>query len=231
MARKGLLVLILAVFIATGAFAQKNTITYDIGPTLVGVAFNSLDTMMPEEGISGRGLGLAFQYERQILYNLSVAGRFAYLSIGGDFKDNSQGVDLGLDMDLSSFSVEGHVRYYPLGDTFFLNGMLGYANFSSDFTGQARVNNATRVINFDASGNYLKLGAKIGWRLNFGRSGGFTFEPAFGYYHGISLGDSVGQQFSDELGGEADIKDIFDIIEKFVFVGGPRLSLGFGWRF
>ena len=231
MARKGLFILILAIIVATGAFAQNNTITFDVGPTLVGLAFNSMERAIQEDGISGRGLGLALQYERQLSDNLSVAGRFAYLSIDTDYRDTTQGVNIGLDMNMSSYSLEGHVRLYPTGNTLFLDGMLGWANFSSEFSGQARVSGITRFLDFDASGNYLKLGAKIGWRINFGKSGGFTFEPAFGYYHGIALGDSVGQQFADELGGDADIKDAFDIIEKFMFVGGPRLSLGFGWRF
>ena len=237
MAKKVLVILIFAVFAATGAFAQdfqtmpKNTITYDAGPTFVGFTFNSMESAIQEDGITGRGLGLAFQYERQLSEYLSLAGRFAYLAIDVNYTDTSQGINIGLDMNLTSFSLEGHVRFYPSGDAFFLDGMMGYTNFSSDFSGRARVNFFSQPINLNASGNYLKLGAKIGWRINFGRPGGFTFEPAFGYYHGIALGKSVGQQFADELGGDADIKDAFDMIEQFMFVGGPRLSLGFGWRF
>ena len=231
MARKGLIILILAVLVATGAFAQKNTITYDVGPTLVGLGFNALENIIPEDGVSGNGLGFAFQYERDLRQNLSVAGRFAYLSIDGSFSDNNLGIGLGLDMDMSSYSIEGHVRYYPFGETFFLDGTLGYANFSAVFNGQAIINNVPRVIRFDESANYLKVGAKLGWRISLGSSGGFTIEPAFGYYHGIALGDSVGKQFADRFPGEGDIKNLFDMFEKYMFVSGPRMSLGFGWRF
>ena len=231
MARKGIIILILAVFVVTGAFAQKNTITYDVGPTIVGLAFNSIESVIPEDNIKGNGLGLAFQYERQLFQNLSVAGRFAYLKLGTNYTDYSQGLTIGLDMTMSSYSIEGHVRLYPFSETFFLDGMVGYANFSSDFFGQAMVDNIRETIDFDAKGDYLKLGAKLGWRMSLGRSGGFTIEPSIGYYHGIAMGDSVGQQFSDYLDGDAEIKEAFDILEKFVFVGGPRISLAFGWRF
>ena len=231
MARKVLVILILAALVATGAFAQKNSITYDVGPTLVGLGFNALENIIPEDGVSGNGLGFAFQYERNLFKMLSVAGRFAYLSINGGYTDNSYGINLGLDMNMSSYSIEGHVRYYPFFGSFFLDGTLGYANFSAAFNGQALIDNIPRVISFDESGNYMKVGAKIGWRISLGSNGGFTIEPAFGYYHGIALGDSVGQKFSDRVPGEGDVKNLFDMFEKLMFVGGPRLSLGFGWSF
>ena len=236
MARKALVILIFAALVAQGAFAQnfltmpKNTITVDVAPMFLGLAINSLGNSMADEGLRSSGFGFAAQYERQLLRRLSMAARFAYLGIDLGYTEYD-GFNYSTDMNLSSFSLEGHVRYYPFGEAFFLNGMLGYANFSSDFFGQARVNNITQNVNFSASGNYFKLGAKMGWRISLGRRGGFTIEPSFGYYHGVGLGDSVGQQFSDYLDGDSDVKDFFDVIEKYIFVGGPRFALNFGWRF
>ena len=237
MARKSLIILILAAFMTGGVFAQdsqempKNTFTFDVGPTIFGLAFDVMGNVVPVDGINGNGLGFAAQYERQLFQILSLAGRFAYLRVNGGYTETTTAGTISLDMAMSSFSVEGHVRLYPFAGTFFLDGMLGYANFSSDFSGHVRVNSSTMPVDFDASGNYLKLGAKLGWRISLGRNGGFTIEPAIGYYHGISLGDSVGQQFSDYLNGESEVKDAFDLIEQYIFVGGPRVSLGFGWRF
>jgi hypothetical protein len=28
-----------------------------------------------------------------------------------------------------------------------------------------------------------------------------------------------------------DLDEIFSLVEKFIFIGGPRFSLAFGWRF
>jgi hypothetical protein len=115
--------------------------------------------------------------------------------------------------------------------------MLGYANFSPAFSGEAWVENYSgrnerESVSFKATANYLKLGAKLGWRMSFGKNGGFTFEPSLGYYYGIRISDSIGKQLANNLGGDVkDFDQAFNIIENFIFVGGPRVSLAFGWRF
>jgi len=244
--RKVLLVLVLVVFAAGWSFAQtdsdrspNNTITIDIGPTIVGAAIGGIGNAIGEPGVSSSGFGIAAQYERQIMEKLSVAGRFAYLGGGIGFADETveQGVKVKTvaSINLSSFSLESHVRFYP-GDTFFLDGMLGYANLTTNASGEFNVNveghREKETASLKATRSYLKLGAKIGWRIDFGKPGGFIFEPSFGYYGGIGLGDTLGKRLSKEIGGEiSELDPIFVILEQVVFVGGPRLALSFGWKF
>jgi hypothetical protein len=83
--------------------------------------------------------------------------------------------------------------------------------------------------------NYAKVGAKLGWRIDFGRPGGFVFEPSFGYDYAIGLGKTFTTQLQEQvagtLGDVGDLDQIFGIIENYALVGGPRVTLGFGWRF
>jgi hypothetical protein len=248
MSKKSLMALIIIVLVTGGAFAQtdfasmaKNTFTVDFGPTIAGAAFRILVDKIVDAGLNTSGFGLAGQYERQISKPLSVAGRFAYLQTGlGIMVEESRDGATGrasTDANLTSFSVEGHIRCYPLGDTFFLDGMVGYANLKTDLSGTLKIQYQGRpVLNedilFTASRDYLKLGAKLGWRISFGKNGGFTFEPAVGYSYGIGLGDTIGAQVSDKYGGEAaDIDEMLSYFENLVYIGGPRLSLALGYRF
>jgi hypothetical protein len=239
MRKKGLLAIIIAMFVGGMAFAQidtvrmpANTITVDFGPTIVGAVFGALGDIIGEDGLSSSGFGIAAQYERQLFQQLSVAGRFAYLGFGFGVLQEESGIRAELDMDLSSFSLEGHVRYYPFGETFFLNGMLGYANLQAALSGQVIAGGMREPVNFTASRDYVKFGGKLGWRISFGRSGGFTFEPSIGYYGGIGLGDTFGQKLYNEVGRDvSEYDEVFTLLENFIFIGGPRVSLSFGWRF
>jgi len=249
MAKKGLLVLIIAALTAGGVFAQsnfasmpKNTVTVDVGPTILGFGIGKAVDLMGEESITGSGFGIGGQYERQISRPLSVAVRGAYMgtNFGIAIKDAREGVtvDGKTNLSLASFSAEGHVRFYPFGETFFLDGMVGYAQLKTGFSGKANIEvngSAPHPIDikpFTVAQDYIKLGVKVGWRFSFGRNGGFTFEPAVGYSYGIGLGDPLKDQFSRQLGGDApDIDDAFKYIEQYVFIGGPRVSLALGYRF
>ena len=247
MLKKGLLVLIIVVFAAGGAFAQnnfasmaKNTVTVDVGPTIVGFAFGSAVKMLGQDGLSSSGFGIGAQYERQLSRKLSAAARFAYLMTNAqlEYEDSiSAGSGkLKTDINLASFSIEGHVRFYPIGEILFLDGMVGYANLKGDIGGSLKLQGGgysqTNNIDFSASRNYIKLGAKVGGRFSFGKNGGFTFEPALGYSFGIGLGDPIKDQLNAKINGEAvDVDDVLNIVENYVFIGGPRLSLAFGYRF
>jgi hypothetical protein len=193
--------------------------------------------MIGEEGINSSGFGIAAQYERQIGENFSVGGRFAYLGGGLGLADEAEGLKAVLEMKITSFSLEGHTRYYPFGETFFLDGMLGYANMAATFSGGVigTDNLGLKVkesVSFTGSRSYFKFGAKIGWRVSFNSEGGFTFEPSFGYYGGAGLGDTIGKKLSADIGKDISALDeMFDILENAIFIGGLRLSLGFGWRF
>ena len=257
MTKKGLLMLVLAVFIVGGVFAQtnfasmpKNTVTIDIGPTIVGLAIGQAGNLaknfvddFPE--INSSGFGIAAQYERQVLSQLGVAARFAYLTTGFNYTENfyESGVTAtaSLGLDLTTISAEAYARFYPFtGRTFFLGGMLGYGNLSIGASGKvvgSYMGETEQLldVSLTAPRSYAKLGAKLGWRIDFGRPGGFVFEPSFGYDHAIGLGDTFVEQLQNKVTGDiddvAELEDIFKILESYVLVGGPRVTLGFGWRF
>ena len=246
----------------------KNTVTVDIGPTIIGLSIGMAGELLGgSTGLSSGGFGIGAQYERNLSQKFSAALRFAYLggSLGFSYNDSYEdttkvpGTSITvpykatIGLDISSFSIEGHARYYPWGKTFFLDGMLGYAQMMAgssfkidgqDETGTVVINDSVKV---DVSQGFFKLGAKIGWRISLGKNGGFTFEPALGYSFGIGFGDTVWDQLSSQVSKK--IKDnnpdvdmekvngfneggkVFGYIQDFIFIGGPRLTLAFGWRF
>jgi len=242
MLKKGLLVLIIVALVAGGAFAQsfltmaKNTITVDVGPTIAGFIAGPLGSKaagMVYDNISdikSSGFSIAAQYERQIIMKqLSIALRGVYgmPDVGFTYEDNN--LTAKPDLDMTSIAGEGHVRFYPLGETFFIDGMIGYARLSADLTGS--VVGYPVSVNVSASSDYLKFGGKVGWRMSFGNNGGFTFEPSLGYYAGTALGDSLGKKVSDALPASVGIEEALSVLETFALIGGPRLSLAFGFRF
>jgi len=248
MAKKCLFASVLALFIAGGVFAQvdfelipKNTVTVDIGPTIVGLSIAGLGNRIGDSDVGTTGFGIAAQYERQILEKLGVAFRFSYLGGGiGISEKDDYGNTATLEMKLHSFSLEGHARFYPFGRAFFLDGMLGYGYMGLTLSGKVTVTdeNTGKKQSVSASDttprNYLKFGAKLGWRIDFGRPGGFIFEPSFGWSFAHGLGDTLGKQLMAKVGGDAedakDYDDMFALFEKYG-LGGPRLSLAFGARF
>ncbi|MDR2434754.1 MAG: autotransporter domain-containing protein [Treponema sp.] len=233
--KKSILVLVLGVVLSASLFAQmpeKHTITVDVGPTIIGVAVGATLGAVGE-GLNGSGFGIAGQYEFQPWQRFSVAARFAYLGITASYDP--------VTMDMKSYSIEGHGRFYPFGGAFFLDGMLGFANFNLSGSGSAEGVSA----NIGTNMNYFKLGAKLGWRIDFGRPGGFVFEPAFGYSAGIgdksNISVSAGgipQEYQDMANdmansavGGSGLDDMIDTVADYIFVGGPRMTLAFGWRF
>jgi hypothetical protein len=252
MTKKILLALLLSALAAGVVFSQtefkdmaKNTITVDFGPTIMGglisatgdIAKNMLGANI---GLTTSGFGIAAQYERQLLKQISVAGRFSYLGADVGYSDNIGGADAKLGAKIISYSIEGHVRYYPWGKTFFLDGMLGYANMTVTFSGELRPEGGGSPVSvsYAPSQGFFAMGGKFGWRISFGKNGGFTFEPSLGYVYGIGTGDTVWDQLSkhikDDTGGDVGdlgIGEIFDILQNYIFISGPRLSLAFGWRF
>ena len=246
MVKKSLLVLVLVLFLAGWSFAQtdfrsmpKNTITVDIGPTFiglaVGVAGNVLEKAMGDDDFdfNTSSFGIGVQYERQILESFSVAGRFAYLRFGAGLSFQEGGARARADADLSSISAEGHARFYPFWKrAFFLDAMLGYGNLSLDLDGSVIADGVAENISERVSRHYLKFGGKLGWRIDFGKQGGFVFEPSFGFNGAVGLGDTIGKKVGQIVEGEVDgLDEGIRMLENFVFIGGPRLSLAFGWRF
>jgi hypothetical protein len=247
MIKKTFLILVLMSIIAEGVFAQmsfgtmpKNTITVDFGPTLVASAFGAsakVEGMPGGERLAFSGFGIAAQYERQLLQQLSVAGRFAYLGFGIGITQETDEFKGRAQTNLSSFSIEGHVRFYPTGGVFFLDGMLGYANLLVGLTGDFIVTDDYGIkrpeqLSLITSRDYLKFGGKLGWRINIGRRGGFTIEPSCGYYGEIGLGDTIGKKLTKGIeGNTTEFDESFAMLEQYFFIGGPRISLALGWRF
>jgi hypothetical protein len=254
MVKKGLLVLIIAVLAAGGVFAQsnfasmaKNTVTVDVGPTIVGFAVSPLASKLGDmipgadniADINISGFNIAVQYERHLFSQISVAGRFVYGAPKGDFSYKVGSASGTPELNLTSLAAEGHARFYPLGDTFFLDGMVGYARLSADASGTFIAGSGSRRGSASESSNYLKYGVKLGWRINLGKIGGLTFEPAIGYYMGTALGDTLSKKLTTSLAESLSVnvselssfKDAFSAMENFVLIGGPRVSLALGYRF
>ena len=238
--------------------------------------------------ISAFGFGM--QYEFQPIRFLSLPLKFAYMdfktgiteekttmidTIMGtppyDYKTEMETtLKAKLKAELSIYSLEAHPRLYPFGGSFFLEGMVGYANLTTDFSGKTIANAKVTVtvsdptgilggdmtkdtsyvasINLKASRDYLKYGGKLGWRVDFGKPGGFIFEHAFGFYFASGSGKTIINQLADYVEKEANdahipnvssppkaqigiFDDAFSLLEKFIFVGGPRYTFAFGWRF
>jgi len=251
MTKKSLLVFLLVTLIVGGVFAQtdfesmpKNTISVDLGPTIIGLAIGQLGSIIGDDSADTSGFGIAVQYERQIMQKLTLSAKIGYLAGGVGMtqtdSDNGVALEAKMGLDISSLNLEAHARYYPFGGTFFLDGMLGYANLTTKISGKVIVHddytNRPNVegISMDAKRDFFNLGAKIGWRVDFGNPGGFIFETSFGYYYDVGLGDTIGKQLTKKMGnvsGMSEIDDAFKILEDVVFVGGPRLTLSFGYRF
>ena len=239
MIKKGLLILVTAALVATGAFAQKNTVTVDFMPMIMGLSFGGVSNFIDEEGLDTHGFGIAAQYERNLFPKFSVIGRFSYFGAGIDMTLKEGGISAGIGINLTSISFEAHARFYPRARAFFLDGMFGYGFIKPSFSGHLIVEEngiyKKEAADFSIKRNYIKFGAKLGWRIDFGKPGGFIFEPSFGWYGAKGLGSSFGGSIAKELDiddyDSDDINEMFSLLERFGFMGGPRMSLAFGWRF
>ena len=214
MPKKWLLVLIFLALAGGSVFSDdentetvlpKNTITVD--PSL---AFSTFVAW----GILGDYFfGTALQYERQIVDSASAALRLEYRGMSISSSDGGR-------TDLMGFSVEGHGRYYPERGVFFLDGMLGYANFTF-------IDSTVYSIS-----HYFKLGGKLGWRIDFGKPGGLVLEPAFGYYWAIGKTNNLFETTDEQFGYFYELLNrYYDYLIKGYFVAGPQFGLSLGYRF
>jgi hypothetical protein len=184
----------------------KNTITVDVKPAILPLIYVMLID-------SSKAFGIAAQYERQISKEVSVAGRYEYSRLGiYDKRD----YDEGYKNIMSSISAELHVRFYPSGGIFFLGGTIGYANFTLDTTGESKT-----------TAHYFKYGGKLGWRIDFGKPGGFVLEPGFGYYFVTELNEV--EFYSNDFLGIFNF--VYDNIAKSLAGAGSQFSLCLGYRF
>ena len=218
MKKKVIAVLVILMFISGTAFAQEqasqNAVILDLGPTLFGAAVGAVFRMVGDEaGGDGFGFGVSGQYERMLFNNISVAGKFGYLGFGLGIDDISMG--------MKSFTLEAHGRYRPFGNVFFVGAMLGYGNLSFEVS-EGSTEESLR-------GHYMNAGAKVGWGTNFNRPMGLTFEVSLGYYFAFRLGGN--DNYNNLIEEFPEIDETLAFLEKVIFIGGPRLTLGAGWRF
>jgi hypothetical protein len=78
---------------------------------------------------------------------------------------------------------------------------------------------------------FLK-GGKLGCQIKTDRDGRFIIEPSLGYNGGTGPVNTIGQKITKEIAGNVkDFDEALAKLERFLFSGGPRFSLVFGWRF
>jgi len=135
---------------------------------------------------------------------------------------------------MTALSFQAYGRFYPFKGTFFLTGMLGYAMMVTDFSGKMVVGGNEASLSESFTRGYFNFGAMVGWKINFGDSR-FYFEPSVGWFGALGLGDTFGTQLAKHFGDDDfDIKGFdknFFNLEHFLFVGGPRVAITFGFRF
>jgi len=224
----------------------KHTITIDFGPTIIGVGAGiAANIAADSEDIEASGFGIAAQYELQSIRWLSIAARFSYMGMSVELTETTEDNDKAkVKMALSSYAFEAHPRVYPFGGSFFLDGTVGYASMSTEFSGDVITTNEygreeIEKASINVSRNYLKFGGKLGWRVDFGKPGGFIFEHALGFYAQKGMGKKLGarlvnyfdNEFENDVESASDLNDAFEVLEDFVFIGGPRYTFAFGWRF
>jgi hypothetical protein len=246
MTKRIALVLTLAVVLAGMVFPQSdfdnagamNAVGLDIGPIIVGSFISNILKQAADgnDSIKGWGFGIAMQYERQIVPHFTGGIKMGYLGfgIGVSAKDGS-GQSATLEMKLHSFTAEAHARFYP-ADVFFIDGMLGYGLISPVFSGKAVVNEdgdkVAKSASFSVTRHYFTYGMKFGWRTG-GGEGGFYFEPSFGYYGQVGIGDTIETRIAKKLDAESsgEYDAFMELLERYVFIGGVRLAFVFGWKF
>jgi hypothetical protein len=190
----------------------QNTITVDIGPTVSIITTAWVYNMFFFGFVSIDAFGIATQYERQIVRHASITGRFEY--------DRVHISTVGLKWTMSAIFAEIHGRYYPFKfGVFFLDGMVGYANVF--------MNISVADIKANPAAHYFKFGGKLGARIDFGKPGGFVFEPAWGYYGAVGRSIKLANYAERD---KAAAWRSFDELSQYLFTSGLRLSLGFGWR-
>ena len=117
--------------------------------------------------------------------------------------------------NISSIAVHGFARYYPYAGAFFIDGMLGYGNIKYYETPLT---------------HHFSCYGRLGWRIDFGKPGGFVLEPSFGFFR--FFGNNNIPKLNVEpshwilamaLAGEAMVR--------LIYSGGPVFTIAAGYRF
>ena len=173
----------------------RHTISIDALTTTVSLL--SLPILNQSYVIDSYILMTAIQYEFQVNDKLGLAARFGVKH----FK---------LEFEMTSLSAEGHIRFYPAGSAFYLGGLIGWANFT-----------ASNMPNF----NFITFGPRLGWRIDFGKPGGFIIEPSLGYTGALGDPDFSKYLEKEDMGGATGF-----LIQQYV-VGGFSINFAMGLRF
>lgn len=190
MVRKGVLVMVLATFIAGGAFAKadpnwkERLFNIKSGPTVQnGVLFVDVGTMFGY--LISSGFGISGGWEQKFSKNWTgfINVRFGMFDNGSPYWSY---LDLGGDIG---------ARYYFFGsalDKLFLGAGVGfiYRQSTRDYSGNKS----------EATSGGLIIPIRLGWKFILGP--GFVIEPNFGYDVGIRIiKPAAGYNGYDDWGG------------------------------
>ena len=193
------------------ADTTKNALFVDVMPFI-----NSIIGMMVYN-FNCRAFGFGLQYERRLYEKWSLVGRYDYFGVW-DFSQYSYVSNMDIkDWSLHLHTFETHARYYPIGKTFFLDGMLGYyVNTIKGYYYIRDIYEEDYNINGTNDYDYFKGGTSIGWQIRFRKIGGLTWELSLGWNFALSdkPGSYVWENHSFFLGG-----------------AGPNIVSAFGLRF
>jgi len=188
----------------------RNFVSYDVGTVLPMIIFSAISAM--DEYSSGDYfLNTAFQYERQMHKNFSLTGRFSFRGFHfGDFAFNA-------------FTLEAQGRHYPEEDRPFFYGLaLGYSLLDYKVPE-----------NISGIAHYFKVGGRLGWRIPFGVSRRWVFEPSFGY--DIAFGSIPVRTDNNTEGFLAFLDSLLDdLVNRLVrgyIIGGFQISMCLGYSF
>ncbi|MDR0314106.1 MAG: autotransporter outer membrane beta-barrel domain-containing protein [Treponema sp.] len=196
--------------------AKKFTLFLVFFLLVSGLVFADENIAFPRSTLTGfisSSFGIGLQYEFQINKNFSVGGRFEYKGLGiFSFDDNNH---IGF-FDTSSILVHAFGRYYPFTGTFFLDGMIGYANLKYQETPLT---------------HHLSYSVRLGWRIDFGKPGGFVLEPTFGYYSLLGKNNLTYIERLPWLPILSTWALLGDVMRDMMFLRGFVISIGIGCRF
>jgi len=186
----------------------------------------------------GAGISVGARYERMLNSKISIGTNFYwFLPFDSEAKpqwgyydpnfcrEENIAVDKG-----NIFGIDAFIRFYPKGRSFFFGLALGYHNSGNSIPDKVEVDREYNYLTGDTVINYYYVPAKssglaitpeLGWKISFGKKGGFFLQPSF-------LGSFIiGKNDYDY----SNFKEL-STYDEYPFVSGYwRFYLGAGWAF
>jgi hypothetical protein len=175
----------------------KNALLVDVGPL---IAYINKYQVNP--------FSIGLQYERKLSDYFSLVERYVY---SGNHRSSSQ-----RQFSIHYFELDG--RWYPTGKTFFLDGKSGYGFGTIRDRYYNYYNSDYHYNKYEYK--YFMSGGALGWRIRFGKKGGFTWEIAAGYVSHFGGSSNISGLNDDLVTGITDDR-----------LHGITLECAFGWRF